>query len=200
MLTATSYTRDQHVIAGLMYLACLMQPGTGGLQTLEYYKAREMMGYPLVRCEDRPESLPEQTVRTSAEDLAHVRAFLRPAIADLANALGVSRQALYDWQAGKPVSVENAARLADLGRAADVLAAGGLPASAQLIRRPIQSGKTLLDVVREGGPAEEAAVMLAKLVRREHEQRDRLATKLSSRPRRTVGGGDFGSPVLDEVA
>ena len=207
MLAATSYTPDQqcalgaqHFIAGLMYVACVMQPGTGGLQTFEYYKAREVMGYPLVRHEARPDPLTERVVRTPAEDLAHVRAFLRPAIADLANALGVSRQALYDWQAGKPVSAENAARLADLGRAADVLEEYGLPASAQLVRRPIQSGKTLLDVVREGGPAEEAAVKLAKLVEREHEQRDRLATKLSSRARRMVGGEEFGAPVLDEVA
>ena len=197
MLAATSYAPEQFIAAACF--AWVMQPGTGGLQTLEYCMGLEM-GYPLVQYEARPKPLVEATGRTPAQDLAHVRAFLRPAVADLASALGVSRQALYDWQASKPVAAENAARLADLGKAADVFAAEGLSASAQFVRRPIQSGKTLLDIVREGGSAEQAAVKLAGLVRRELEQRSRLATRLSSRPRRAGVGEELGAPVLDEVA
>lgn len=206
MLAAIFYAADQrdaidaqHVVAEFLCIALTLQPGTGGLQTLEYYKARDGMGYPPVRSELDPQRLAEPAIRNPIEDLAHIRAFLRPAVADLANALGVSREALYDWQAGKPVAADNAARLADIGRAADVLAAQGLLASAQLIRRPIRSGLTLLDIVRDGGSAEQEAGVLAGLVRRELRQRDKLATRLFSRPRQTGGVEELGAPVLDEV-
>ena len=118
---------------------------------------------------------------------------------DLAYAIGVSRQAVYDWQAGKPVAADNAARLADIGRAADVLAAEGVSASAQLIRRPIQSGQTLLDIVRSGGSAEQVASVLAGVVRREAHQRDKLSAQIASRPRR-ADDVELGTPMLDEVA
>ena len=157
------------------------------------------MGYPFVRIDSGSQPSPERTTRTPAEDLEHIRAFLRPSVADLARALGVSRQAVYDWQAGRPVTADHAARLADIGKAADVLAAEGVSASAQLLRRPIQSGQTLLDFVRNGGSVEQAANVLAGVVRREARQRQRLSARLASRPRRT-GDGEHGAPVLDEVA
>ncbi|MGH7074461.1 MAG: hypothetical protein ACREFD_09720 [Stellaceae bacterium] len=175
-----------------------LQVGTGGAYTSEYYRQRGPRGYAFGTYASVPATEDPATGRTPAEDLAHVRRVLRAAIADLARALGVSRQAVYDWQNGKPVAEDNAARLADLARAADVFSAEGLMASAQILRRPILSGKNLFDIVREGGSAEDAAIRLAGMVRRELRQRQVLAERLAGRKRPPLPSDGYGIPMLNE--
>lgn len=173
--------------------------GTGGQQTVEFYTLRGAKGYAYpVDCR-RPSSENDASpIRTSVEDLGLIRKVLRPAVTDLAVAIGVSRQAVYDWQNGKPIAAENAARLADLARAADVIEEEGLTSTPQLLRRPIAGGKTLFELVREGGSAEGAAKNLAGRVRRELEQRQMLAARLAYRKRKGPGSESYGSPALDE--
>lgn len=191
------------VIAGVSLLAVAFQVGTGGAQTADYYKQRGLKGYGYVSIpyNDFPQNIEilAQT-RTSIESLEHIRAVLKPSITDLALALGVSRQAVYDWQNGKSITTENATRLEDLARAADVFAAEGLTASAQLLRRPITSGKTLFDIAREGGSAEDAARILTHRIRRELQQRQVLATRLANRKRPAIPTDDYGAPILDEMS
>lgn len=189
------------MFAGVIGLTAIaLQVGTGGVHTAEYYRLRGPKGYAFVAY-DPASAIGELTSsRTPTEDLSHIRAVLRPAITDLAHALGVSRQAIYDWQNGKPVAAENAARLAELARAADVFATEGLTASAQLLRRPIASGKRLFDVAREGGSAEEAAKKLIQMVRRELRQREILAERLANRKRPSAPSDSYGIPALDELS
>jgi hypothetical protein len=97
------------------------------------------------------------------------------------------------------VAAGNAARLADLAKAADVLSIKDLKTTGDVLRRPIVSGKSLLDIVRDGGNAEAAARRLLPIVQRERRQRERLAVQLAGRPRPTVPFDDYGSPMLDEV-
>ena len=179
--------------------AIAMQVGTGGAQTAEYYKQRGLKGYAFATYDPAPAIEEPASTRTPSEDLSHIRAVLRPTITDLARALGVSRQAIYDWQSGKQIAAENAARLADLARAADVFAAEGLTASAQLLQRPIVSGKRLFDIAREGGSAEEAARKLIQMMRRELRQRQMLAERLANRKRLSVPSDSYEIPMLDEL-
>lgn len=188
------------MLAGVIGLTAIaLQVGTGGAQTAEYYRQRGPKGYAFVPYDPAPPIDELAIARTPAEDLSHIRAVLRPAITDLAHALRVSRQAIYDWQSGKPISAENAARLADLARAADVFAEEGLTASAQLLRRPIASGKRLFDIAREGGSAENAARNLIQMVRRELRQRQMLAERLANRKRPSAPSESYGVPMLDEL-
>jgi transcriptional regulator with XRE-family HTH domain len=179
--------------------AIAMQVGTGGAQTAEYYKQRGLKGYAFATYDPAPAIEEPASTRTPSEDLSHIRAVLRPTITDLARALGVSRQAIYDWQSGKQIAAENAARLADLARAADVFAAEGLTASAQILQRPIVSGKRLFDIAREGGSAEEAARKLIQMMRRELRQRQMLAERLANRKRLSVPSDSYEIPMLDEL-
>src|SRR5208337_3241364 len=161
-----------NILAGFVSLTAIaLQVGTGGAQTAEYYRQRGPKGYAFADYCVGPAANDAANSRTPAEDLSHIRAVLKTAVTDLAQALRVSRQAIYDWQSGKPIAGENAARLADLARAADVFAAEGLAASAQFLRRPVASGKRLFDIAREGGSAEDAARNLIQMVRRELRQR-----------------------------
>ena len=179
-------------------IATALSVGTGGQPTADYYRQRGVKGYALAGYDLAPDARP-LSVRTPAEDLAHVRTILKPSVTELANALSVSRQAVYDWNQGKPVAPVNAARLAALAKAADVLSIEGLTTTGNVLRRPIISGKSLIDIVRDGGSAENAARKLVQIVQREQQQRERLEVRLASRPRPVASFEDYGSPMLDEV-
>jgi transcriptional regulator with XRE-family HTH domain len=174
------------------------QVGTGGAATIDYVKTRGSKGYAFVAC-DGPEAPAISRVPSAAEHLAQIRNVLRPSITDLAKALGVSRQAIYDWQDGRPIAPENVARLQDIARAADLFAREGLEATAHVMRRPITDGKSFFDIVREGGYAEPTARVLIDIVRREMKQREQLKARLANRARPAHKDfRDAGAPMLDE--
>jgi hypothetical protein len=190
------------VLTRVSLTAIAFQVGTGGEQTADYFNQRGPKGYAypsMTCCGSGPGTNNSTNTRTPTENLAHIRAVLKPAITDLALALGVSRQAVYDWQNGKPITTGNAVRLEDLARAADVFAADGLTASTQLLRRPIDSSKTLIDIAREGGSAEDAARNLVQRVQRELQQRQMLAARLANRKRPAAPTEDYGTPIMDEL-
>ncbi|MEE1658344.1 hypothetical protein VB618_19265 [Microvirga sp. CF3062] len=195
-----SYNRPTAtVLAGMLlpFTAIGLQVGTGGSATAGYYIAKGGKGYPLavydVSASDGLDADP-----TPRENLARIRTILKPTVTELANVLEVSRQAIYDWQNGQPITAENAAKLDDLARAADVFAAEGLTTSNQMLRRSIRGGKSFFDMVRFGGSAEEAARTLVQLIRKELEQRKAIDARLAARKRIPVTHHDLGMPSLDE--
>lgn len=191
-------TVRSHVVAiGLTAVA--MQVGTGGAQTADYYLQRGLKGYAFQDYHQSPQILEAAKGRTPAEDLGHIRSVLKPAVIDLANALGVSRQAVYDWQNGKAIAAENASRLAELAGAADIFSAAGITTSPQLLRRPIMAGKTLFDIARDCQPLEEAAHRLVQIVEREKEQRARIALRMKGRAKPVAPSDDYGEPASVET-
>lgn len=189
------------VAAGIMAPAIIafgMPVGTGGAPTEHYYKQRGARGYTYVRYETIPSNGVAEGQRTAAGDLARVRDILKPAVSDLATLFGVSRQAIYNWQAGEHPTSEHAAKLEDLAKAADVIAAEGLRQPGQLLKRKISNGQNLLDIVRQGASASEAAQKLVQIVRREEQQRKLLANRFAGRKQPIGQYGDYGVPLLNE--
>jgi transcriptional regulator with XRE-family HTH domain len=175
-----------------------LRVGTGGELTEQYYKQRGERGYAYVRYEGLPNNSKILSVRAPAEDLAQIRSVFKTTVTELATLCGVSRQAVYDWQAGKAMAPENAAKLAELAKAADLFVGEGLTSTSRLLRRPIKAGKTLFDVVREGGSAEEAAASLARVLHREIEEQQLVAARLAGRRPIRNDSDDYGAPMLDE--
>jgi transcriptional regulator with XRE-family HTH domain len=172
--------------------------GTGGSATLDYVKERGIRGYPFA-VYDSSRKASEAVESTPTENLRRIRAVLKPTVTDLAGLLGVSRQAIYDWQAGKPIASENASHLADLARAADVFAVEGLTGASQVLRRSIRDGKNFFALVKEGNSADGAARTLVEIVRRESSQRQALRKRLAGRPRpEREAFEEIGAPMLDE--
>ncbi len=206
MITATTTMgaeSDRWSSAGLMaglllsFTAIGLRVGTGGAPTPSYYRERGAKGYRLalydaIPTEDHAVSEPAPT-----DNLARIRSILNPTMTELARVLKVSRQAIYDWQSGASITAENAARLADLARAADVFAAEGLTTTHQILRRQF-AGRSFFDKVRDGEPAEDAARLLLKIVRIELEQRQALANRLKGRTRPTISPDDIGTPHVSE--
>lgn len=197
-IAVTNYAKSWPVAA---FLACAMQVGTGGACTLEYLRARGQMGYEFFASNDNPTIHDVTTARTAAEQLEHIRAVLQPTVADLAAAIGVSRQAVYGWMQGKPISGEYANKLSALSDVADLLTREGLKATAEILRRKIAGGKTMFDIVREGGAVDTAGAQLVAILRREAQQRARLEARLGKRakPTRDIFE-DAGAPAGDERA
>lgn len=136
--------------------------------------------------------------RTTAEDLAQIRAIFKPAVSELANIFGVSRQAIYNWLGGEePISLHTN-KIRDLASAADVIAAEGIPITSHVLKRKITDGKSLFEIVRDGSSAKEGAQLLVRILRREQEQRRALDLRLANRVKPEVNPLDIGSPVINE--
>lgn len=189
-------------MATTLVLALLAGAGTGGYADGRYWQQRQDMGYlPLaIQVHGHTDDLPQPDTATPASQLALVRDVIKPAMTDLANVFGVTRQTLYNWaNAEKQPSPEHAARLDDLASAARHLSAAGFSGSA-VSRRKISEGKTLLQLVQEGASAKKMADKLLATLRKEVDQRARLAARLAGRKPASTPSEDLGILMTHEQA
>src|SRR5260370_23127531 len=124
-----------------------LQAGTGGAVTIDYLRTEGDKGYHSPWLDlDREVHSPHGAAASPAKNLDYIRSVLRPSVTALARALGVSRQAIYDWQAGRPIAADNVARLHALSRAADLFASEGLHPTAHVIPRPRHNGNDFFSI------------------------------------------------------
>jgi transcriptional regulator with XRE-family HTH domain len=186
---------SQAAIATFIVVAC--QAGTGGEQTENFYRARGVRGYSFARF-NSPNSERLNRERTAAENITHIRDAMKSSVTELASVFGVSRQAIYDWQSGKPIAQENLDKLDDFAKAADMILADTLLQSTRSLRRRIPGGKTVFEMVRDGGSAQEAVRVLASMLHREADQRSAMQARLASRSMPNLQPSDLGVPTLRE--
>jgi DNA-binding transcriptional regulator YiaG len=170
--------------------------GTGGVTSPSYFNQRQQRGYASAQL--RPsEQILVRHLRGPEACLAQIRTVLKLSISDIASIFSVSRQSIYNWLAGEKPSQDNVERLNDFVRAADLLQSNGFAGSSYLVRRKIEHGKTLMDIVRDGGSAQDAARSLLQIAQKEGSQREALQRRLANR----TGAPDYseiGSPMLNE--
>lgn len=184
-----------HLAAAVIDSAWMI--GTGGVPTAGYFSRRNEMGYKFLNVENPP---PHEVYahRAPAKNVAHIREILKPAVSEFASLFRVSRQTIYDWQNGTQPAPEHENKLEDLSKAADVFLMEGVPVTPYLLKRNVAGGKTLFDIVREGGSAEEAARQLSEMVLHEFRQRRRLDARLAKRKLQATGYDDAGVPAFNE--
>lgn len=179
-----------------LLFACLA--GTGGQADTHYWSNRQV-GYqpPAIQVYPRSAAVTVHAV-TPTDQLNMIRETLKPAMTDLADVFGVSRQALYSWANGeKQPSEENAAKLEDLAQAVERLASAGLSGS-QVGKRKVADGKTLLQVAQAGGSASQAADKLIAILKKEADQRARMAGRFANRKPSGVTA-DFDLPAPNDL-
>jgi hypothetical protein len=138
-------------------------------------------------------------VRSSSEDFERIQDVFHPAITDLALALEVTRQTIYNWKDGGAIASANACRLAEFARMADAFAAEGLAAPGAFFRRPIAGGKNIFEIFRSGVDTTAAVRALAGISHREARQRETIRKRLAGRPRpEREDFVDAGIPMLGE--
>lgn len=113
--------------------------------------------------------------------------------------MGVSRQAIYDWKAGRNIKQVNLDKLNHLKAAARTIAEAGVPITPMTLARKLSGGNTLLATIAAGGDGVQIAQSLIRVLSSEAEQQQRLAKRLAGRA--TAGSpSDYGSPKLSEEA
>lgn len=170
--------------------------GTGGVASPSYYIERQDRGYAFVQVRPNGRSL-VRSLRTPQENIAQIRAVFKSSMADIASIFKVSRQSVYNWIAGEKPSPENVEKLNDVAAAADLFLVQRFADSSYFVRRKLENGKTLMDVVREGGSAQHAARSLLQVAQKESSQREALQRRLANRTA-ALEHSDLGSPMLNE--
>ena len=176
--------------------AVLSSIGTGGELSIEHL---QRSANPMQHMTPTIDLTVLAPIRSPAEDLARIRAVLKPAVSDLATTFGVSRQSVYNWLNGEPVAEENAVKLQDLAQATDVLAHEGIAVNAALLKRKFANGRTLLQVAQAGDSARDAALQLVHIHKRETTQRERMIARFANRGK-TAPSADFDRPLANDDA
>lgn len=168
--------------ASRIIMAAVLAVGTGGAINSQMLHEHQLDSS--VSRASKVPSVGLAQVRSPAEDLGRVREVFSPAMSDLAKALDVSRQAVYNWvreeQQPKP---EHIAKLRDFAQAADTVADAGVTVTGTLLKRKLMDGKNLFEVGQSGGSIREVAHLLIQLVQHETEQRERMAARFAERGR-----------------
>jgi transcriptional regulator with XRE-family HTH domain len=136
-------------------------------------------------------------IRTPAENLARIREVLKPAVSDLAITCGVSRQSVYNWLKGEPVSEDNGEKLQNLAQAADVLDHQGIVVNAALLKRKFANGRTLMQAAQAGESARDVALQVVDICKREQVQRERMAARFANRAK-SAASADFDLPMASD--
>jgi DNA-binding XRE family transcriptional regulator len=207
-MTPSPYTQYKTLNANtyvvVVAVAFVFVAGTGGYSTAQCFGPRGSKGQSEERIASG-ESAKAVVARNEdlaapshAEDLKLVRDYFKPSVAQLAGALGVERQTIYDWQAGKGVSDERREVIRELASACSKLAEAGIAAGDDIFRRKISNGQTLLQLIATGTPAGEAVGLTKSILEIEKHERQLLAEHLKRRPLGTIDTTDAGKPHLNE--
>jgi hypothetical protein len=136
--------------------------------------------------------------QTTVQCMSRIREVFKPSVTELATLFGVTRQTVYNWQAGHPVNTENFARLRDLANAAIILEEQGLAGKSHVLRRSLPGGGTLFDHVRRGDSATEAASALVEMVLSESDRLEELKAQMVKQSRPQIDTEELGLPFLSE--
>lgn len=143
----------QSVGTAVVVIACVLS-GTGSVFALSHANEWSKMldtrvPYFDVQTADTNPARPD--IRSAEEHLANIRQVLNPAIADLATAFGVSRQAIYKWIGGESTpEPEKFERIRSISLVADVFQRAGVARGASLLKMKAFEGRSLMDLVATG--------------------------------------------------
>ena len=135
---------------------------------------------------------------TFASRIRLIQKVLAVSISDLASVLGVSRQAIYKWLSGGPVSDLNREKFEDLAAAANVLAPFSRTQALMLNRRRNMGGLTLVESMRSGSSARMWAEEISRLLNVGQVQRKMMSQMLDSSRRSLPALRELGVPLADE--
>jgi transcriptional regulator with XRE-family HTH domain len=135
--------------------------------------------------------------RGVVENLALVMDTLHPSMTEVANLFDVSRQTVYNWQKGGRVAPDNERRLKNLAGACQIFLSEGIAATASVLRRKFE-GRSVAQAIMNSSDAATLTYRLVRTLKREAEQRQRLAARLQGRNKTGRMSEPFGAPSLDE--
>jgi DNA-binding transcriptional regulator YiaG len=142
---------------------------------------------------------PMRSAFDSAQTIQHIRAVLGLSVTELSRLLGVSRQSVHDWSNGRAVSQENGDKLAKISTLADVLVEAKIEVSPYILRRPLSSGKSLLETALSVDDVADATRKIVMVLLREAKQRSLVAERLAGRKPQAQELNRYIAPRLTEA-
>jgi hypothetical protein len=115
----------------------------------------------------------------------------------LPEVFGVSRQALHNWLDGETPKPAHQDKIRQFAEAARVFSALGFKPNSLALDHTISQGKSLLELLRDGGNGRDAARKLVRITRRGIDSRAKLDELLGGRIARPEVS-DMGAPSLNE--
>jgi DNA-binding XRE family transcriptional regulator len=170
--------------------------GTGGYYTLEHYNG-ELREAGLTSAPSQ-NVVPAGKIENVTEILANIQSVLKLTTTELADCLGVTRQAIYNWKAGSEIKDKNASKIENLMAAARVILSADIQIPTLSLKRKLAGGKTLFEMILTGSNGDTAAHALIKLLRKESEQRKMLSERFANRKPVSIDQSDYGIPSFDE--
>jgi DNA-binding XRE family transcriptional regulator len=167
---------------GIIFVAI----GTAGLLTPQCISVGTGTSYvPIVNVRNLS---PFRSVNSIAESAGHaiskIREVIGISITEIASTLNVSRQTIYGWINGGPISKKNSFHLSQLASVADVFEEANVAVTPYALRRRIDGGPSVLQTVATGGNALDMARALAETLQTEAQQQARMTKRLGNRPDR----------------
>jgi hypothetical protein len=111
---------------------------------------------------------------------------------------GVSRQAIYNWQAGDQLSALNEERLDSLSRAADIVSLSGRALRVAAFRRPLPGGQSLLEALISGQDVQSTCQALFNLLDSEAQHGQRFGRRTARLEQRSQDSSDAGLPHFND--
>lgn len=103
-------------------------------------------------------------IRNISQHLANIRDVFSPSMSEIAQDLGISRQALYKWISGEnnPTDDVKVNLITNLSRSADAFKKAAVPDAGLLLKMKAFNGKSLKDVIKSEGVWQDAVAVLIK--------------------------------------
>lgn len=160
--------------------------GTGGSTHPEYLDSLGVVaGYRPLTIAKSPIAAERPRMRDMtphvARSLEYVRSTLAASMTDLAGLFGVSRQAVYNWIGGEPLSIQNHARLRELEAAAQRIEAAGFAHTPRMMQRELGGRQTLAKAIRGGRALPPLVERLLAMLTEERQQQAKLAARYAGR-------------------
>lgn len=178
-------------------LPVIGEVGTGGLNTGSYYQSKS--GYRTVEVVKGGQKAALAALPPFASLMEDIQAGFGRTMSRLPEVFGVSRQTLYNWMSGEKTPREQYhAKLYELAAAAKVFQAAGFKPNSATLDKTVANGKSLLELIGEGGNGAEAANRLLRIVKRGSDAKAKLVDILGNRKPAHLTASDMGAPHLDE--
>jgi hypothetical protein len=123
-----------------------------------------------------------------AQLLSGIRDVLALRMSEVAQIFGVSRRAAYDWLEGVTPKSEKMAKIYKLSKQAEELKAAGITNIEHYVHRPVDSGRSLLDLLNSGENVATAISVIKRTASEEARNRMQLGRRTS----------DTNTPSVDE--
>ena len=168
--------------------------GTGGVGSLDNICARAT-GYQLPSVRIR--QIEQSNANANSDQVSETILALGLSVSEFARCMGVSREAVYNWKSGQPLSVPNSERFASIVQVAAKLAALAPSTRKELLRRKF-GGRSFIDAAGAGQDLDEFAGKLLKVAAIEQKQREIAYAGAGFRARPDKYTTRIAAPHLDE--